>query len=140
MQFVGSIAKLTGEGNDLADNKLGDTARVGEGGVEDGDTMAGSEIEVDLVGTNAEAANDQQVLGLLEDLLTQLGLGVNANDVNFAKKTRSSAILSRARGRNTEGQMVTRGTEKSWRGIFQTYRIFSMSWSSGREVFRASTW
>lgn len=82
MHLIGSIAELTSEGDDFGNDKLGDTAGVGEGGVEDGDTMAGSEIEVDLVGTDTEAANNEQVLGLAEDLFGELGLGTNTNDLD----------------------------------------------------------
>lgn len=84
VHLVGSVAELTGEGDDLGNDELGYTAGVGEGGVEDGDTMAGSEVEVDLVGTNAEATNDKEVLGLTKDTLGQLGLGADADDVDIA--------------------------------------------------------
>lgn len=90
MQLVGAIAKLTSKADDLANDELSDTARVGKGGVENGDTMAGGVIEINLVGTDAEAADDQQVLGLAEDLLAQSGLGANADDVNVAVEKKNT--------------------------------------------------
>jgi len=83
VHLIGSIAELTSEGDDFGNDELGDTAGVGEGGVEDGDTIAGSVIEVDLVGTDTEAADDEQVLGLTEDLLGELRLGTDADDLDF---------------------------------------------------------
>lgn len=84
VHLIGSIAELTSEGDDFGNDELGDTAGVGEGRVEDGDTMAGSVIEVDLVGTDTEAADDEQVLGLTEDLLGELRLGTDTDDLDFS--------------------------------------------------------
>jgi hypothetical protein len=39
-------------------------------------------LQVDLVGTNAEAANDNQVLSVLEHVGSELGLGSDTNDVH----------------------------------------------------------
>ncbi len=44
--------------------------------------MLSGVFEVDLVGTNAEAADDEQVLGLAKDLLRQFGLGADADNVD----------------------------------------------------------
>ena len=41
--------------------------------------MASRVVEVDLVSADAEAPNDQQVLGLGKDAVCQLGLGANSN-------------------------------------------------------------
>lgn len=82
VHLVGSVAELTGEGDDLSNDKLSDTARVGEGGVEDGDTVFGSKLEVDLVGTDTEAADDEEVCGLTEDLFGELCFGANTDDLN----------------------------------------------------------
>lgn len=82
VHLVGSIAKLTGKNDDLGDDQLSDTARVGEGGVEDGNTILGGELKVDLVGTDTEAADDEEVLGLSEDLLGELCLGANTDDLD----------------------------------------------------------
>lgn len=82
VHLVGSIAKLTGKNDDLGDDQLSNTARVGEGGVEDGNTILGGELKVDLVGTDTEAADDEEVLGLSEDLLGELCLGANTDDLD----------------------------------------------------------
>ena len=74
MQFHGAISQLSSQHNDLADDKLSNTARVCEGGIEDGDAMLGRIVEVDLVGPNAETTDHDQVLGFTEDFLAELGL------------------------------------------------------------------
>jgi hypothetical protein len=84
VHLVGSVAELTGKGDNLGNDKLSDTARVGEGGVEDGDTILGGKLEVDLVGTDTEAADDEEVCSLTEDLLSELCLGTDTNDLNVA--------------------------------------------------------
>lgn len=82
VHLVGSVAELTGEGDDLRDDQLSDTARVGERGVEDGDTILGSKLEVDLVGTDTEAADDEEVCSLTEDLFGELCLGADTDNLN----------------------------------------------------------
>lgn len=43
-----------------------------------------SSLQVDLVGTNAEASNNEQVVSLVKDLLGELSLGTDTNDVYVA--------------------------------------------------------
>lgn len=74
MHLNGSVAELARQGDDLGDDEFRDTARVGERRVEDGNTATSSIGEVDLVGADAEASNDEEVLGFAEDSLAQLGL------------------------------------------------------------------
>jgi hypothetical protein len=52
---------LTREGDDLADDELGDRTRVGKGRVEDGDSGLGGGLEVDLVGSDAETADGKEL-------------------------------------------------------------------------------
>lgn len=52
---------LTGESDDLGNNELSDGARVREGRVEDGNASFGGGGEVDLVCTDAEAADDEKL-------------------------------------------------------------------------------
>jgi hypothetical protein len=94
VHLVGSIAELTGKGDDLGNDELSDTARVGEGGVEDGDTILGSKLEVNLVGTNTEAANDEEVCGLTQDLLSELCLGTDTNDLYVAVESNLLAYVA----------------------------------------------
>lgn len=82
MHFVGAVTQLASKANDLANDQLGDTAGVAERRVEDGNTMLGGILEVDLVGTNTEASDHDQVLGLLEDSCGELGLGADADHMN----------------------------------------------------------
>lgn len=94
MQLVGSVAELASEDDNLANDELGHTPRVGEGGVEDRDTMVSSVIEVDLVGTDAEAADHLEVLGLAKDFVGELGFRANADDVDITSDERLSAYPS----------------------------------------------
>ena len=93
VHLVGSVAELTGKGDDLGNDKFSDTARVGEGGVEDGDTILGSKLEVDLVGTDTEATDDEEVCGLTENLLGELCLGANTDDLNVTIKIELLAYM-----------------------------------------------
>ena len=56
-----AVAQLPRERNDLGDDEFGDGARVGERRVEDGDTGAGGGEQINLVGTDAEAADDEEL-------------------------------------------------------------------------------
>lgn len=82
MHFVGAVTQLAGKANDLANDQLGNTAGVAERRVEDSNTLFGGILEVDLVGTNAEATDHNQVLSLLEDPRGELGLGTDTNHMN----------------------------------------------------------
>jgi hypothetical protein len=68
VHFQRAIAQLAGERDDLGDNQLSNAARVGKRRVEDGNTMLGRIVQVYLVGADAEAADDEEVLGFLKDL------------------------------------------------------------------------
>lgn len=60
-EFDGTVDELAREGDDFADDELGDGAGVGKGGVEDGDADAGGGVEVDLVGADTEATYNQEL-------------------------------------------------------------------------------
>lgn len=83
MHLVGAIAQLTGKHDHLTNDQLGNTARVAEGGVEDRNTLFSGILEIDLVGTDTEATDDDEVLCLLQDSCGELGLGANTDDVNI---------------------------------------------------------
>lgn len=74
MHFKRSIAELSCEGDDFGNDQLGNTAGVGKGRVEDGNSTASSVVEVDLVGSDTEASDDNQILGFAQNLFAQLGL------------------------------------------------------------------
>ena len=74
MHLVGAVAQLASENNHFTDDQLGNTAGVTEGRVEDGNTLIGSILEIDLVGTDTEATDDDEVLGLLQDASSELSL------------------------------------------------------------------
>lgn len=74
MHFERSIAKLSCQGDDFGNDQLRNTAGVGKWRVEDSNSTSGSVVEVDLVGSDAEASNDNQILGFAQNLLAQLGL------------------------------------------------------------------
>lgn len=121
MQLVGSIAELTSEDDNLANDELGDAARVGEGRVENSDTMTCGVIEIDLVSTDAKAANDEQVLGLAENALAQLSFGANSNNMDVTEEkyvsilSEFAARSASSRGRSRRG---AREEKKNMAGYF----------------------
>jgi hypothetical protein len=79
--FMCSLNVLPTQCNDLTDNQLSNAPRVAERTVEYGDSAFGSILQVNLVRTNAKASNADKVLGMLEDILGQLGFGTNADSL-----------------------------------------------------------
>jgi hypothetical protein len=80
MHLGRSVDKLSREGNDFGDDQLGDRSRVGEGRVEDRDTLFGGMGQVDLVGTDTETPDYDQLkvsryIG--GKVVTYVGTGVN---------------------------------------------------------------
>ena len=78
------IAKLARERDDLGKHELGHTTRVGKRRVEHGNALPRRKIKIDLVRSDAEAADDEQVLGLAEDSFAELGLGPDSYDVHLS--------------------------------------------------------
>jgi hypothetical protein len=74
VQFIRTIAELTGEGNNLTNHQFSNGARVGEWRVEDDDTPLCGILEINLVGTDTKASDDKQVLCVLEDFGGKFGL------------------------------------------------------------------
>lgn len=84
MHLVGAVTELAGEGDNLTDDELGDTARVTERRIEDGNAMIRGKLEIDLVGADTEAADGDQVVGLFEDAGGEFSLGTDTNDMDIA--------------------------------------------------------
>lgn len=83
MHLNGSIAELSGQGDDFGNDQFRNTARVCEWGVENSNTTTGSISEVDLVGSDTEASDDEQVLGLAQNFLAQLCLGADTDNMDL---------------------------------------------------------
>lgn len=86
VKLIRAVTKLASESDDLANNELSDGARVGEWRVENSNTVAGCVLEVDLVGADTEAADDNEVLCGLEHLCAQLGLGADTDNMNIPSR------------------------------------------------------
>lgn len=86
VHLIGPVAELARKSDDLGDDQLSHTARVGKGRVENSYAMIRCELNIHLVRANAETTNDEQVLRFSENLGCQLGLGSNANDVHISRK------------------------------------------------------
>ena len=121
MHLGRTVAELTSQCNDLGDDQLRNTAGVAEGRVEDGDTVVCGILQVDLIRPNTEAADDDEIAGLFQDARGELGLGTDANHVDITVEQLGQLLKFKAQ------------TERK-------YRIFSISWSSGSEDLRNSTW
>jgi hypothetical protein len=66
----------------FGEHQFGHRTGVGVGRVEHCDAALASSIQVDLVGTDAEAADGDQLLGRIEDLFGELGARADADEVN----------------------------------------------------------
>lgn len=74
MHLAGTITKLTSQRNDLGNDQLGDAARVTKWRIEDRNAMVGSILEVDLVCSDAEAADGDKVPCLFQHTRGQFRL------------------------------------------------------------------
>lgn len=83
MHLHGTVSELARQDDDLRNDQLGNASRIREGRVEDGDTLLRGILEVHLVRADTKAANNQQVLRLLENLFSELRLGADSNDVDI---------------------------------------------------------
>lgn len=64
MHLIRAVSELSGENNYFRDDQLCYTPGVTERRVENGNPMLSSKFEIDLVGTNTEAADYQEALRL----------------------------------------------------------------------------
>lgn len=83
MHLVRAVPQLPSKRDDLANDELSNTTRVAEWRVEYCNAMFSGMLRVDLVGSYAEAPNNDQILSLSQDPSSQLGLGPYAYDVNI---------------------------------------------------------
>lgn len=83
MHFHAAVCELAGEGDYFCDYEFGDGAGVGKGRVEDADSARGGVGKVDLVGADAEAADDEELFCGSEDAGGELGFGADADDVDI---------------------------------------------------------
>lgn len=74
MQLIRAITQLTSQSNDLPNDQFRDAARVTEGRVEHCNAIVGGALEVDLVRSDAEAADDDEVFGFLQHARRKFGL------------------------------------------------------------------
>lgn len=56
--LVGSVDDLSRKGDDLGDDELSNRTGIGEWRVKNGNTSLGGVLKIDLVGTDAETADD----------------------------------------------------------------------------------
>jgi hypothetical protein len=74
VQLVRAVSQLAGQGDNFSNNKLRNTSRVCERGVEDCNTVPRGIFEINLVCSDAEAADDNQVLGFPKNRLCEFCL------------------------------------------------------------------
>jgi hypothetical protein len=167
VHLVGTVTELSRQHDDLSNDQLRHTARVTKRRVEDGDTVLGGIFEVDLVGADAEAADDNEVLSLAQHPLRKFRLGADSDGVNVTVVLPSALIDKRMRRSfAAAGILFLRGNHKfaqaesfsaaakkkkhernvAWDVMLQkrkrgtAYRIFSINSSSVREDLWNSTW
>lgn len=83
MHLVRTVTKLSSKGNDLSNDKLGNTARVAEWRIEDSNSMLRCILRVNLICANAKATDYYQVLGLPEHPSCKLRLRPYADNVDI---------------------------------------------------------
>ncbi len=76
------VADPSREHHDLGDDELGDAPRVAERCVEHGDTLRARRIERDLVRSDAERSDDEELIGGFEHRARELGLRADTDDVD----------------------------------------------------------
>jgi hypothetical protein len=77
------VTQLSRKEDDLSNDQLCDGAGVGEGRIEDSDTLLSSVLEIHLIRADTEASNDTELLGSIEDLLGNLGLGADTDTMDI---------------------------------------------------------
>lgn len=82
VQLHVSVAQFSGQGDDFRDGQLCDGSRVREWRVENGDPALGSVLQVDLVRSDTEAANHDQVFGVLEHVCRESRLRSDTDRVD----------------------------------------------------------
>lgn len=95
VHLAGAVSKLPGQHDDLSDNQLRNGARVAERRVEDGNTVFGGIIEIDLVGSDTEAADHDEVLSLTENPLGELGLRADTDSMDITVSWKLLSALRR---------------------------------------------
>lgn len=84
MHLHRTISELASKRDDLSDDKLRNTPGVAKGRIEDCDPVLCRILQVYLVGTNAETAYHDEVLGFFQYSSTELSLGADANDMDVS--------------------------------------------------------
>lgn len=74
VQFIGTITKLTSHDDDFGDDELGYTSRVRKGAVEDSNPMPRGIVQIDLVCSNTETPNNDEIFCLAKNFLTEFCL------------------------------------------------------------------
>lgn len=82
VQLVRAVSQLAGQGDDFSNDKFRNTSRVCERGVENCNTVSRGIFEIDLVCSDAEAADDNQVLGFPKNRLRELCFRSNTDNMD----------------------------------------------------------
>ena len=70
--------------NNLTNDQLCHTPRVGKGTIEHGDAAFGGVFKVNLIGADTETADADEVLGVPEDAFCQFRLGADADGLDVS--------------------------------------------------------
>lgn len=86
MKFHAPISKLPGQTDDLRNDKFGDRAAITEGRVEHSYTLFSCTFEIDLVRTDAEAANNKEIGCRFQDTFCKLSFGADTKDMDVPSR------------------------------------------------------
>lgn len=77
-----AVAQLSRQRDNLADDQLSNTAGVAEWRVENRNAVVSGILQVDLVRSDAETADGDEILGFGENARAELCLGPDADDMH----------------------------------------------------------
>jgi hypothetical protein len=128
MHLHRTITELTREHNDFADDHFRDAASIAKGRIKDGYAVRFGGDQIDLVGTDAEAAESQEPASFGKNRVRDLGLTSNAQymhipdllfELILAQGARQSLNLIAFFGKKLMGSGVDVLQEKNFDLVFR---------------------
>jgi hypothetical protein len=83
VHLIGAITQLSSQNYNLRNDQFCHTARIAERRVEYSDSVVCGILQVYLVGSNAKAANNDEVACFFQDSRRELGFRPDANDMHI---------------------------------------------------------
>jgi len=81
---MSALDVLTAQSDYLAYYEFGNTSRIAKRTVENSNSSLGCILQIDLIGADAKAADANQILSMLENILRQLGFRTYSDGLDIA--------------------------------------------------------